>query len=289
MNNAENNDTLALLIWVEDSAGNKDSVWIYVKHGATDGFDPELGEINLYGVEPQGDLDIRLVLRTDTNWYAGYSCNSATIRPYWLYDTSYHTPIWGVDMLKNDTIQYWLHTNHSSVSVRTFPENLDLKKCYFRKNVAMEIALKIYSKHPPIALRIEKNDFQYIGYTYSLFNDSTMNYSVGNLTFSVNQGDIIISEPNNIIVALTAYDCYVGVQDSIEHKTLYPNPAGNFVVLEDAILTSYNLLDNSGSILKTFNVETVPYQLDISMLPAGNYFIVDVHRTVFYKFIKGGV
>ena len=50
-----------------DALGNADTVTFYVKSGATDGIDTAFGEVNIYGTEPQGDIDMRFVQRTDTN------------------------------------------------------------------------------------------------------------------------------------------------------------------------------------------------------------------------------
>jgi hypothetical protein len=54
---------------VEDALGNTDTVKISLKK--------ELNEKNLYGTEPQGDLDLRFVRRTDTNLAVGEA-------PKWL-------------------------------------------------------------------------------------------------------------------------------------------------------------------------------------------------------------
>jgi len=40
---------------------------LYVTEGATNGIDTEFGEINLFGQEPTGDLDIRIIQRTTIN------------------------------------------------------------------------------------------------------------------------------------------------------------------------------------------------------------------------------
>ena len=62
-------DSIFIKIWVTDAIGNSDTIWVTVKN---DGI-PELESVNLYGIPPQGDLDLRIVLRTDSNaihpWY----------------------------------------------------------------------------------------------------------------------------------------------------------------------------------------------------------------------------
>ena len=47
-----------------DSQNNRDTVTFVFKEGATRGIDEHLGEVNLYGVPPQGDLDMRIIQRT---------------------------------------------------------------------------------------------------------------------------------------------------------------------------------------------------------------------------------
>ena len=152
----ENNDTLALLIWVEDSAGNKDSVWIYLKHGATDYLDPELGEVNLYGIPVENELDIRIMQRTDTN----------------LIDTTYHpfnpgeifkiTPYWLVG-----ASAYWWHKRCGWVP--PYPENVDLKKNYVSQHSGWHtkefptFILRIQAQNCPLKLHLWKSKCCFIG------------------------------------------------------------------------------------------------------------------------------
>jgi hypothetical protein len=101
-----------------------------------------------------------------------------------------------------------------------------------------------------------------------------------------NYKNIDIMNDSNVIILLTFYPVSA-IKNTVDNKILYPNPTYNYVILEDDVpLNTYNLIDNTGSILKIFDIETTPYQLDISDLPTGNYFIIDISKTIFYKFIK---
>jgi len=69
---AEEPDTpkvyVKVLFWVEDATGEKDSCWFIGTPTATDGIDEHLGEVNLYGVPSEKDLDIRIIQRAKNNY-----------------------------------------------------------------------------------------------------------------------------------------------------------------------------------------------------------------------------
>ena len=57
-------DSILIKIWATDALGNSDTVYFSVnKEGI-----PALEEINLYGTPPQGDLDLRILFRSDSNY-----------------------------------------------------------------------------------------------------------------------------------------------------------------------------------------------------------------------------
>ena len=280
----ENNDTLVLLIWVQDALGNKDSVWIYAKNGASGDFVPE----NLYGVPIESELSIRIIQRTDTNLLdTSYFQDVITgITPYWLVGT--YASWWvGPGEYRGDSWG-WLSP---------YPENVDYKKIYDPAASAFrwKFAFHIYAKNLPIRIWTDTRrvSFPYVDFTLHNFDDGTLfKYDRSRLTTGRSNHLIYgrVNDPkmesNDIIVYAEYRGHYTAIQDSTYYKMLYPNPTNNYVVLDDALLTSYNLIDNTGSIVKTFSVETIPFQLDVRNLPAGNYFIVDANKTVFYKFIK---
>ena len=115
------------VIKAEDAAGNIDTVVFYVKEGATKGIDAELGEINLYGQEPQGDLDIRIIQRTTVN-----------------------------TTISDDSIGYWLGIMELS-AIEDIDLNVDYRffdSAYHppRLVTSLSIVLKIYAKHYPVSI-----------------------------------------------------------------------------------------------------------------------------------------
>jgi hypothetical protein len=48
----------------KDKHGNTDTAIFIVKEGATKGIVEHLGEVNIYGQEPNGPLDLRIIQRT---------------------------------------------------------------------------------------------------------------------------------------------------------------------------------------------------------------------------------
>jgi hypothetical protein len=292
----EQNDTLALLIWVEDAVGNKDTVWVYVKSGASDYLDPELGEVNLYGIPVEGDLDIRLVQRTDTNY---------------------------IDVFGNNTVPFWLVGSIDSVQgtqlyifyrgwLRSYPENVDMKKNYVALSgghhnlmsfwdFTRSFAFSIYAENYPIKIcvraYVESLTFAFTDWmSLTVYNggngtphiDGTMSEwdTLQDICFdALNENAIIGLEPNNVILLLQLHP-HVGIQDSIAHKTLYPNPVNDFVILNDISVGKYSIVDAVGNVVKEFNIETTPYQLDITKLSIGSYFITDNFRKYLFKFIK---
>ena len=281
---------LALKIWVVDAVGNSDTVFIYVADGATDGLDAEFGEVNLYGVPvPDGKgLDLRIVQRTDTNFVANAvsqpSWHPSYYGAYWLsgvYDIAPHGWLWpyseSVDMKKNyiSTVSNYLPITHTD----------------------MHCALRIHATNYPITgfAAVNMNVFElsiHNSFVVTAHNSSNgvltskiLDYDFVDNDFIINEFQIWDNNANDIIL-LALSGMLIGIQDSIEHKILYPNPANDFVVLDDATRGTYSIVDSMGAVLKTFYIETTPFQLNIRELTTGNYFIVDEARSVIYKFIK---
>ena len=80
---AQENGVLFRAVFVaKDALGNTDTAIFIVKEGATKGIDEHLGEVNIYGLPPQGPLDLRIVQRTKVNKSVG-NFN------YWLIPPGY--------------------------------------------------------------------------------------------------------------------------------------------------------------------------------------------------------
>jgi hypothetical protein len=92
---------------------------------------------------------------------------------------------------------------------------------------------------------------------------------------------------NHYWLELEASDI-LSIQNFLNFKPLFPNPAGEFVVLEDADFGIYYIVDNTGKVIMTFEVNQTPYQLDVSGMLKGNYFIIEQKNKSIYKLIIGG-
>ena len=266
---AQNADTLALKICVTDSLENSDTVWVYTNSEA----DPELYEENLYGIEPQGNLDLRLIRRTDIN----YQSDTGKVKgKFWLVGNYVERGGW----------------------CQSYMNNIDAKKSCIKS---------LFDRADTYVLSIYANSYVYIHMDMPKYSSSYGFYDLVITAHNKDDGTIAFSKfpsmpflpyiPHGSAFQLSQYEAnnyfilisilpHIGIEDSVEHKTLHPNPSENYVILEDALLTTYNLIDNTGFVLKTFDVESIPFQLFINDLPDGNYFIVDKARKIFYKFIK---
>ncbi len=264
---AQNADTLALKIWVTDSLGNSDSAWVYVNSEA----DPELYEENLYGIEPQGNLDLRLIRRTDIN----YQSDTGLIQgKFWLVGKYNEKGGWCQSYMNNRDAK------KSCIKSLFYRSDNYVLSIYANTFVSIYIDMPKYGTgiYDLVITAHNKDDGTIAFSKYA--NTFYLPYIPGECAFGLSQ-----YEANNYFI-LIAILPHGGIKGDIEHKILYPNPSENYVILEDALLTTYNLIDNTGSVLKTFDVDITPYQLFINDLPDGNYFIVDEARKIFYKFIK---
>ena len=58
----QDKDSVLFIIFATDAVGNTDSIFIKASKNV-----PELSSINLYGIEPERDLDLRFITRTHKN------------------------------------------------------------------------------------------------------------------------------------------------------------------------------------------------------------------------------
>jgi hypothetical protein len=283
------NDTLAVLVWVEDAVGNRDSVFIYLKGEATDGLDPELGEVNLYGTPPQSELDLRIIQRTDTNFLKRYPYYQY---PYWLTGLSWIDP--------NDTI---------GVGYSWCPpynENVDLKKNYVGYiwqwyGGCRRFALRCSTINVPLKFTIETSNPMLTslligiggtGYYVITLHDASNGKLKPRLhhTIEPGYGEYVILSANipkeNINDIILIEMCSQGfVLDSIEKKTLFPNPTSDFVVLEDCEYNDeYKIFDINGNMIEAGFIDNAECLVNISGLLPATYHI-KVKNNI-YKLIK---
>ena len=249
---------------VRDAVGNIDTCIFIVKEGATRGIDTVLGEVNLYGQEPTKDLDLRIIQRTTIN------CT------------------------ENER-NYWLCNVEPSSS-----ENIDLKVDY-RFDASMGnhwggcyyfLVLKLYAKHYPASIYLIEND--YYGFNYfalAQFSEEDGMYVEGtheNFDFSIPKLLHTFNDASENNLLRIHLEFYTSIDDAFyEQPTLYPNPASEFITIEDGrIGETFTISDINGKTVKTFTVENYPYSVDIRELQRGTYFLKNREGTIIYSFIK---
>jgi hypothetical protein len=286
---AEAQLTEPVIIWAEDAAGNRDTVFIYGYYGKN----PPAGveEVDIYGVPPQGDLDLRIIERTDTN---GYYLD--TKEPVWLSGYFYDPKLPGVD---GDNYG-WL---------RPYSSNADYKKKYFSNYfidtsytgfngvAGVRCAVYCYATNYPVTIglcRLDYNDWVLPTiippaemFTVHYLDNGSLakNYYDGQISLNCEYGSGLLKEDYIILIELLMW---TSIFDNVDAKTLHPNPTSDYVVLDDIPTGIYNILNNVGRIVDTFTIETIPKQINVSTLPNGTYFITDTQRKYLFNFIKTG-
>ena len=303
---------LKLVFEAVDVQGNRDTAEFAIRDRATNGLDPELGEVNLYGVPPQGDLDIRLVQRK-------------------------------VEAI--DEYSSWLRAE-SPLGFITFSDNIDLKKDY-RSNVDLktedtrQFAIKIFAKYYPISVKILSisnynsiEDFKYFSeIMISTFDETITDRMLYNSVIDNNDSNscyfyhfldkidpAITYESNDTIYDFIAQPklieySYSGrdftfldstsrnyvlggkfilagmngkVQEANNTIKLYPNPSNNNVIISEGnVGDTFEVVNSAGDKISNFAVEVFPYSYDVSALPAGVYYIINTTSgNGFGKFVK---
>lgn len=294
-----------------DAKGNRDTAEFAIRDKATNSLDPELGEVNLYGVPPQGDLDIRLVQRKVKDK-----------ENVWLYGSGFNC-------------------------VYGFAKNIDLKKDY-RENAdwipdgSRDFVLKVYAKHYPVNVYLvsitNHNSLSSINVnlgaeiamtTYNEPLDSETgdkvnvdneNYCIFGSYFdvwaadeskSIVNGDTVYpllakpqlinrgtngksytfadSSSRNMLLGFNYFFRGTGnVQEANNTIKLYPNPSNNVVIINEGNAgDTYEVINSAGDNISNFAVEVFPYRYDISTIPAGIYYIINTKSGKdFGKFVK---
>jgi len=278
----------------KDAVGNTDTVVFYVKEGATSGIDTALGEVNLFGQAITKDLDLRIIQRNTIN------CVCAEWN-FWLCPST--------QMFEWDSIGI---TKCFFIGDFVFPskENIDLKVDYRNDSLAWDIpeweqqkpnsyVLKVSAKHYPVSGYADSFT-QGLGgvkniYT-ALFNEedglyveNSFRYHYSNWAGYIEPGELLrtfndASENNLVWVNQIEY---VSIEDAMEQPPLYPNPASEFIIIEEGRFgEAFTISDINGKTVKIFTVENYPYSVDIRDLIRGTYFLKNREGTTIYSFIK---
>jgi hypothetical protein len=240
-----------------DNLGNKDTVIFGFAIAATTGIDNVLGEQDIFS-EPLGDLDLRFIQRTTTTM---------------------------------DSI--WLVGCNTTGNVKTFDENIDVKKDFRSNNGLLNdhFILSIYGKNYPITLKVLEINFDY-DIPYCLYDENSNVVSGGELRRLVDrfQKDTIAYIENSEQCRFIGFRPWVVLKTTKQVKSesfkLFPNPASNYVKLQFATSAKKEIyvIDIMGNIVNTISVQGFDYHLDISNYPPGEYLVNN--KTTSLKFIK---
>jgi hypothetical protein len=297
---------LKLVFEAVDAKGNRDTVEYAIRDKATNGIDKELGEVNIYGQAPKGDLDMRLVQRKG-----------------------------------DEKSKIWLSAGYP-LSIAGFPENVDLKKDYRTFNTyapehATDFAIKVFAKNYPININIisitnnnsisdvpphglilsrtfdelittwhneiPDTNLNSVIFGMNLNFDSAKNTKVivnDDTTYSLIEKPVLLnndrrtysfydSTSKNYIIGLKYFPNGIGGVEELKNTIKpYPNPSKNFVMINEGNEgDTFEILNYSGDKVATFAVEEFPYKHDISKLPAGIYYLINTKSGKdFGKFVK---
>ena len=284
----------------EDALGNTDTVMLIITPGSTEGIDPELGEVNLFQVAPQKDLEMRIIQRDKA------LCE--VIPTAWLCDfmgPSLENIDLKVDYRFPPAPEKFIPGRSS------FGNSKNMRSCHY--------VLKIYAKHYPVSISLVQ--IETVG--NNGYSDATGH---GTATFEFMESDeetgLNLSYRKNVcfwppydnppfawcdtLPFLLARFCepsqnnLIAIYHNIDYKVvsisdvnnqqppLYPNPASEFIVIaEGRYGETFTIVDLEGRTVKTFTVEIYPYSVDIRDLHNGIYILQGQDNKMIYKFIKG--
>jgi hypothetical protein len=94
------------------------------------------------------------------------------------------------------------------------------------------------------------------------------------------------SYKNNDDIMLFEFRRHISLGNDVEHKTLFPNPSCDYVILEDSNFgDEFIIINSNGVVVKTGIIDNENALIDISDLPASAYYI-RIKNSI-YSLIKG--
>jgi len=294
----------------QDALGNTDTIVFSIRESLEGVPEPE----NLYGVEPQGDLDMRIIQRNEVKF----------------------PPMIGFPDGR------WLNCGGG---VKSFSENKDLKesihlssssKQMLERNFRDKFVVHINAKHYPVKISVIEwviaewvawNDYTIGHGMFGIQCDSTAGEGLHDIKFNspfveysasfdgieeytkmdINECDTTFyiiskdlprtfclfvdsSQKSDLLVVGLLYIKTVSVFDDITtSKLIHPNPSKEFIIMEKGKFGEiFSIINLDGRIIRTFTVEGYPYSVDIRDLQVGTYFLRSQDNKIVYKFIKGG-
>jgi len=280
-----------LVLAAEDAVGNTDTVVFYVKEGATNGIDTELGEVNLYGLSPQGDLDLRIIQRTTVNCACAgqYDYGQPMYQRYgWLCPTNLNPDGYDPCDFGNAMLVYSSAENIDLKVDYRYDSTINIqKKNFIFPDHLYSCVIKVYAKHYPVSIRY--NWYGGLLPTRQLYNEEDgmpTGWSGWSECIDMGWNQMHIEFSCNELIAF-GVEPFVSIEDFTEQPPLYPNPATDFIIIEDGRFgETFTVMNVEGKVLKTVTVEYYPYSLDVRELQRGTYFLKNREGTIIYSFIK---
>ena len=267
-----------IMFIAEDSVGNKDTVKVIFHPESTDGLDAELGEVNLYEMPAEKDLDLRIIRRNDTLWWIPQNAPKDQQKPYWLYNPNIDDEIKDVPYLANGGATY----------VKPAPGNFDFKTEYLPEEYEFllrnGVPLRLTNKHhSTVKFYLDFGEqqnppFLSDWWVYSIFDE---------------EYNCVLSETNGITpfylftdsIAVFKFGFMSGIKEE-DIKFLYPNPASDVVALQDCNFgNEYFIINYNGLIIKKGIIDNDECVIKISDLPIATYYIRTKNNV--YKLMKG--
>ena len=272
-----------IMFIAEDSEGNKDTVKVIFHPESTDGLDAELGEINLYEMPAEKDLDLRIIRRNDTLWRFPLYLPEKDREAYWLYSNFNNDPNYGGYGIPA-YVDY-------DVYVRTSPSNFDFKTEYLPDTwkflIESSVSIKLLNaKNYPVSVKYETKNFPMYYWSFLTYVVFDNNYNPIAPASQMNTLEIAMPHPNENLIVAFHFGLHASIYGRKEPKILFPNPSNNIIMLEDCNLgEEYAIMDYNGLILKT-DIINEDCSIDISFLPKSMYFI-KIKNNI-YKLVKEG-
>ena len=288
-----------VLFWAEDALGNRDSVWFIGTPTATEGIDEHLGEVNLYGVPPTKDLDLRIIQRTKVNYTTDDGISYWLIGPHSMGDMGHISPSnQDIDLKIDYRWQDWDTTGGSQWGPD--PDSPWAGELF----VVSGIVLEMKAIHYPVNIHAQR-------YIYSNYYDSVIEIShifydhilhnkedgiaVGNLwdyhyDYDIRKLRTINSEDENFLLCFHYIGNMVGIKDSIYIISISPNPSSDYIFIDCAELESeeVSVFDVAGKFICSFIMSENPYMLDVSNFSNGLFFLINNDNHLLGKFIVEG-
>jgi hypothetical protein len=252
-------------LYVEDSIGQKDSVWLGIKKNSTLGIDSSFGEKNIFGT-PFKDLDIRVIQR-DSN-----TSNCLNI-----------------------------HINNKVIFSENSDSKIDFRAFAWPDKSTMNFEIIVHAINYPVKIKADLSNFKGTMYdggwsTIWLLNKNCERVE-SKVISELERNELIISDSSNSIM-IAQFDVLAGINENNTNINssfnLYPNPFKDELKIESKNQSSnttldvkiYNLL---GQIERVEKLNSNNSNINLTNLKPGIYFIEIVdnsHKIYRQKIIK---